>query len=544
MRGRLRRLDESLTATRLAVLAGLLTLGVGIYLLTLPSALNGVLGWNEGYDEGVYVGAAVRFVNGVMPYRHFVLVQPPGIVLLFSPLALFGRAFGTLSSLELARLLTVLVLAANAVLAGLIMRPLGRFASAVAAFSLGTWMSLAWVGPHVELEPYLVFFDLVGIFLVFKGDEIASTRSVFFGGVAFGFATVVKVWGVLLAPLILLCLLRSRRKAGWLTAGVLVGGLVPTLPFFLAAPHAFFHDVITTQLGRNLFVGAAPTSFSYRLLFTTGMNAPFATGLITTTVAVAAITALFLALVLTGFAFARRRLLLVEWVALLASAAAFGGMFVSPFYAQHYAYFPAGFLCLLLASSLSRSREALLLLFRRFKRAGAPAPRRLGHLGFVCVAVATTSFLVVNQVRYGRLFYAEASNPTPALDALIPPGACVVSDYYVDLLAADRFTAASPSCPAPVDPLGMFLAEDNGNPQNATGPFPSQFVTQWVRYLSEAGYAELRTPYSDFIPWTRASIVWFEQRFRLVGGQRYAYPSPTIFDSYKAEYVYANISVP
>ena len=44
------------------------------------------------YDDGVYLGAAIRFVSGVLPYRDFVFVQPPGIVVLMSPVALLGRA--------------------------------------------------------------------------------------------------------------------------------------------------------------------------------------------------------------------------------------------------------------------------------------------------------------------------------------------------------------------------------------------------------------------------------------------------------------------
>ena len=35
-----------------------------------------------GYDDGVDFGSAVRLVGGALPYRDFVLIQPPGISLL------------------------------------------------------------------------------------------------------------------------------------------------------------------------------------------------------------------------------------------------------------------------------------------------------------------------------------------------------------------------------------------------------------------------------------------------------------------------------
>jgi hypothetical protein len=36
-------------------------------------------------DISVYLGTAVRLVHGALPYRDFVLVQPPGSTLLLSP---------------------------------------------------------------------------------------------------------------------------------------------------------------------------------------------------------------------------------------------------------------------------------------------------------------------------------------------------------------------------------------------------------------------------------------------------------------------------
>ena len=61
------------------------------YQYTRPGFLLGV----TEYDDGPYFGSAVRLVHGSMPYRQFVLVQPPGITLLMSPAALLSYVTGT-----------------------------------------------------------------------------------------------------------------------------------------------------------------------------------------------------------------------------------------------------------------------------------------------------------------------------------------------------------------------------------------------------------------------------------------------------------------
>ena len=71
--------------------ASLIAMALSIYQLTRPGMLFGL----TEYDDGVYFGSAIRLVNGALPYRDFVLVQPPGFVLLASPVALLSRVIGT-----------------------------------------------------------------------------------------------------------------------------------------------------------------------------------------------------------------------------------------------------------------------------------------------------------------------------------------------------------------------------------------------------------------------------------------------------------------
>ena len=69
-----------------AVVPGLVALGVCAYQLSLPNVLFGYhYSTGNPYDDGVYLGAALHLVNGVLPYRDFVLLHPPGITLLMTP---------------------------------------------------------------------------------------------------------------------------------------------------------------------------------------------------------------------------------------------------------------------------------------------------------------------------------------------------------------------------------------------------------------------------------------------------------------------------
>jgi hypothetical protein len=99
----------------------LLALGLRLFYLTRPGYLLGV----TEYDDGSYFGSAVRLVHGMLPYRDFVFVQPPGITLLMTPVALLARVTGTDWGLGLARIITMLAGAAGVALAGLLVRHRG-----------------------------------------------------------------------------------------------------------------------------------------------------------------------------------------------------------------------------------------------------------------------------------------------------------------------------------------------------------------------------------------------------------------------------------
>src|ERR1700733_12130581 len=115
-------------ATLAVVAATLVGLGLRAYRLSRAGCLLGV----TEYDDGPYFGSAVRLARGTLPYRDFVLVQPPGITLLMLPAAMLAKVTGTAWGLAVGRILTMLAGAAGVALMGLLVRHRGVFATVVA----------------------------------------------------------------------------------------------------------------------------------------------------------------------------------------------------------------------------------------------------------------------------------------------------------------------------------------------------------------------------------------------------------------------------
>ena len=113
---------------------GLVTLAVTgfavairLYLLTRLRYLTGI----TEYDDGVYLGGAIRLLQGSLPYHDFAFVQPPGILLLMTPVAAVAQIFTTVKALALARVLTALASVACVPLAGNLVRYRGSVVTLV-----------------------------------------------------------------------------------------------------------------------------------------------------------------------------------------------------------------------------------------------------------------------------------------------------------------------------------------------------------------------------------------------------------------------------
>ena len=110
------------------IAATLLAVGLRLYDLSRPGYLFGI----SEYDDGTDFGSAIRLVHGAVPYRDFIMVQPPGITLIMFPIALITKGMGTITGMAVARVFTALASAAAVPVAGLLVRHRGLFATLVA----------------------------------------------------------------------------------------------------------------------------------------------------------------------------------------------------------------------------------------------------------------------------------------------------------------------------------------------------------------------------------------------------------------------------
>jgi alpha-1,2-mannosyltransferase len=528
------------------------------YQLSRPGYLFGV----TEYDDGVLFGNALRLVNGVMPYRDFSMVQPPGSTLLIAPAALLGRAAGTSAGLAASRLLTVAVDTANVVLLGVLVRHRGRVAVLIACGGYAVYPDAIIAAHTFLLEPWLNLLCLLGAVAVFDGDRVTtSRRRLAWAGAAFGFAVAVKLWA--LVPLVIAIvavtvIARRVRPAAALAGGAALGLGLPLLPFVVLAPAALIRGVLIGQAVRDASTLANPVA---RLADLAGARL-LPPGVPQRAVVLAAI--IVLAACWAGAWLAGRRLpsdreLPAEaplpsggstprgsapsgepapsgdvplpapgrpstrrpgagppWALdcySLACTVAVTVMFLLPqLYYPHYGSFLAPFLVLALA--LPAGRMAGLTAGQLAVVGRAPRWRLVGS-----VALASALSLVLAALLVTR-FHAESTeygtSVPAAADKLIPAGACVITNQAAYTVAADRFDSGVPGCPGLVDSFGTLIAMTSGRPD---GP-PSvvhPVVKLWEADMARAQYVWLTENTGGQMPWTSQLYTYFTGHFRLIG---------------------------
>jgi alpha-1,2-mannosyltransferase len=129
-----------------------LALGLRLWQLRSPGHLLGV----TEYDDGVYLGAALRLVHGVLPYRDFVLVQPPGLILIMTPVAALAKWTGAAGAMATGRILTACAGAAAVPLAGRLVRHRGLLAVLITCGLLAVYPDAIAASVTVLQEPWLV----------------------------------------------------------------------------------------------------------------------------------------------------------------------------------------------------------------------------------------------------------------------------------------------------------------------------------------------------------------------------------------------------
>lgn len=500
-----------------AAVAFVIAAGLVLLELATPTGLYGV----TEFDDAVYFAAARHLVEGALPYRDYTLIQPPGIAVLLSPIALLSHAIGDRSGLGLARILTGLVVGLNAAGVVWLLRRFGLIAAAIGGLALAIYPTAFLADHTLMLEPYLMLFCLIGAGLAFPPGRTAGKSRMLAAGCSFGVAGSIKVWAILpiLAMLVVL-IARDRKGALRFLIGTAIAAVVLCGVFFLEAPHAFVHDVITSQLGRAT---RKPTSGISRLFAIDGL-ADLSPSVIlkTSTGLIALVTSLVGGTILLGSLIPslRRRGSELEAFVLLSVALTVAAMFYPEQFFYHYAYFTTPFVALGLGIAVSR---AVGLVRRRLGLVALARRRRIlvGLGGAVLLGISVVSGLVIDseshfQTSAMRLY----GDPGPRIQALIPKGACVVADAEALLTSGDRVVAASASCPIVIDSTGTWLAVDPLHPpiRSRLGPKDPRLVAFWAGVLRHVDYLIVSSTRSFRIPWTPSLRAELARRFDQLPG--------------------------
>ena len=530
--GTARLRDYWLTAPGIVMLiATVLAVGIRLFTLTRPGYLRGI----TEYDDGVYIGGALRLIEGQLPYKDFAFVQPPGILLLMTPVALIAKITTTVKGLALARVLTALASAACVPLAGNLVRYRGAVVTLVTCGVLAVYPGDITTAHTLMLEPWMNLVCLLGVNAAFRRGHLARPGRLAWAGLALGFAGVIKFWAIAPAAVLFVLCLTDRadraRRTGAYVGALAAGFILPIVPFLASAPMTFLRSTITDQAART---GSA-VSTGIRLANLTGLidilnnqgrvslnagaHSMFAAGASAGLGSSSSLgwlpvlaTAVLAGLIAAGYIWQSRRLTQLEVLSLstavLASAAV---LFYSAFF-YHYSDFPAPWLAL----SLGGAAGAL---------AGYPAVRTIVVRAFAVLIVLIAALQI-------RETFPLQQTTAESKASLIPAGSCVVTDEASLAIAADRFAGRPPGCPDIVDALAATLVLSDGVSVQGGAKDVPQVVATWQSWLGKADYVWLSPNNARRIPWTPALSSWFDAHFTKLGkynavtGQLWVHSTP------------------
>ena len=409
-----------------AILTGVFALAFVTRLL--PVLQGGGMRYYGRYDDGVYYMAAESLSFGHLPYRHFVLLQPPGITLALLPFVLLGRLTADPTGMAAARLAFMAVGALNAVLVALIASRWGWTTGAVAGLLYGTSAAAVYDEQATFVEPVGTLLTLVAVLALYRRTGRTGARLELLAGAALGFACATKIWysAILAAVVLVTALGREIAAALRIVLGGAIAGAVVVLPFFVLAPGRMWTMVITDQLGRTAYghrLSRVPNMLGTNIVFR-GAGSP--------TIQVAAAVLVVLLGVALVFCLADRDTWMIS-ILFLASAAV---LMASPTYFHHYGTLVAAPLALIIPVGLGK------------------ALRRLPGAAVRATIVTCAVVLVLASGTRVALKPTGKSFPADAFAAAAPAG-CIAADDPAALIQMNRLTQGFRShCDMPVDITG------------------------------------------------------------------------------------------
>jgi len=184
-----------------------------ILLLALIGYLYNLDGWRMYDDEGGYLYAAWRISEGEMPYRDFLTPQAPvflylggAVIRLIGPSAI-GLRLVTMGAMLLAAWLFYLVVKS------VINAPIALFSLAVFLVHRNVY----FMARFFRSEAYMMFFDLLGLYLGAQFYRRGKPWLAWGAGMAFALATLCKLFGLFpfAGYVLFLFLSRVRCQRQW-----------------------------------------------------------------------------------------------------------------------------------------------------------------------------------------------------------------------------------------------------------------------------------------------------------------------------------------
>jgi hypothetical protein len=189
-----------------------------------------------------------------------------------------------------------------------------------------------------------------------------------------------------------------------------------------------------------------------------------------------------------------------------------------PQFHYHFAEFLAPFMALTLALPVSRllggARPDGLAV--TWPSTGSAKTARQAGLAIASVSAVALAVVAAFQFRF-ESGAPRVIGPIPAaIDQLIPPGACVLTDQASVTLAANRFVSTDPNCPKLIDSLGTTLALSNGLKPQTGAANVAAVNTAWSQAFSKAQYVLLTATNTRRIAWSPQLEAYFTSHFHPV----------------------------
>ncbi|MGO9909689.1 MAG: hypothetical protein ACLPQS_00790 [Acidimicrobiales bacterium] len=488
----------------LAAVPAVVGLAICLWQLHLPHWWSG----SASYDDGVYVGSAIELARGLLPYRDYVFVQPPGITILLAPAALICRAFGygTQDVVFLSRVLTSVVTALDAALVALAVRHRGAVAMIVGGLAFACFPGANQADSVALLEPYVGLFCLVGIVLLFSNGRIVSGWRVYLAGLSFGMACSFKVWAVLPAGIVFLfACWAGRDRILRFAAGGVTGIALTYGAFFAAAPRALVRDVFSAQVNRLTVQGLH--RLAGRLDSITGFNELRLPAWAVVLSAIGFIAAVVLAHV--GTPPSERPTVLERCLATVAIIGLVVLLLANPFYG-HYPYLLLPEMAILMGSVTSRAaRNAARLLAQGSEEVEW---RKLAAAIAMTMTALLGAFAAVRSYQsFEQSDFAQDNARNVALISRLPFSTCLVSDQDSLAISANRLSHGKGGCPVLLDSYGIQLVQTATSGDSAKSR--AVLAHKWRLWLGRADYVYLSNRFTRRIPWPSWLNRWFHTNF-------------------------------